>query len=81
MRNTRTENIQEHSLQVAMIAHSLAIIKNKVFDGKLYPERAMGLSLYHEVAEIITGDFGQELNKIQLPEVQYFRGVLFQAFH
>ncbi len=29
MRNVRTENVSEHSLQVAMVAHALAIIKNK----------------------------------------------------
>lgn len=29
MRNTRPENTQEHSLQVAMIAHGLAVIGNR----------------------------------------------------
>ena len=35
MRNIRTENVQEHSLQVAMVAHALALIRNKYFDGDL----------------------------------------------
>ncbi len=35
MRNIQLENVQEHSLQVAMIAHALAIIKNEYFDGKV----------------------------------------------
>ena len=56
MRNTRPENIQEHSLQVAMIAHGLAIIKNKLFDGQVNPERVVVLALYHDISEVITGD-------------------------
>jgi len=56
MRNTRTENIQEHSLQVAMIAHSLALIRNKLFDGRVNPERVTILALYHDAGEVITGD-------------------------
>ena len=32
MHNVRTENVQEHSLQVAMVAHALALIKNKFFN-------------------------------------------------
>jgi 5'-deoxynucleotidase len=56
MRNTRPENIQEHSLQVAMIAHGLAIIKNKLFDGQVNPERVAMLAIYHDVGEVITGD-------------------------
>jgi 5'-deoxynucleotidase len=56
MRNTRPENIQEHSLQVAMVAHGLAIIRNRVFGGRLDPQRAAVLALYHDVGEVITGD-------------------------
>jgi len=56
MRNTRPENIQEHSLQVAMIAHGLAIIRNRLFDGQVDPERTAVLALYHDVGEVITGD-------------------------
>jgi 5'-deoxynucleotidase len=39
MRNTRPENIQEHSLEVAMIAHGLAVIRNRLFGGQVDPER------------------------------------------
>ena len=39
MRNTREENICEHSLEVAMIAHSLAVLKNQRFGGRVNPER------------------------------------------
>jgi 5'-deoxynucleotidase len=56
MRNTRSENIQEHSLQVAMIAHGLALIRNRLFDGQVNPERVAVLALYHDAGEVITGD-------------------------
>lgn len=56
MRNVRQENISEHSNDVAVIAHALAVIKNTHFDGNLNPERAAFLGLYHDMTEIITGD-------------------------
>jgi 5'-deoxynucleotidase len=56
MRNTQVENIQEHSLQVAVIAHGLALIKNKLFGGAVNPERIAVLALYHDAGEVITGD-------------------------
>ena len=56
MRNTCPENIQEHSLQVAMIAHGLAVIRNRLFGGQVDPDRAAVLALYHDVGEVITGD-------------------------
>lgn len=56
MRNTVDENIQEHSLQTAMIAHALALIKNRMFGGSVNPERVMALAVYHEAGEVITGD-------------------------
>lgn len=56
MRNTREENIQEHSLQAAMIAHALGVIRNRVFKGHVNPERIMAFAVYHEAGEVITGD-------------------------
>ena len=56
MRNTATENISEHSNDVAAIAHALAVIKNVRFGGNLNAERAAFLGLYHDMPEIITGD-------------------------
>jgi len=56
MRNTRQENIQEHSLQVAMVAHALAVINNRRFGGDADPDRAAVLGMYHDCDEIITGD-------------------------
>lgn len=56
MNNTRYENLSEHSLQVAMIAHCLVLIHNKRFGGSLNGERAVLLAIYHDATEIITGD-------------------------
>ncbi len=69
MRNVRAENIQEHSLQVAMIAHGLAIIRNRLFAGELDPERVMTLAVFHEVGEVITGDLASPIKYFN-PEIK-----------
>ena len=56
MRNVRTENIAEHSLDVAFIAHALGIIKNKRYGGNIDSEHLALLAMYHDCSEIITGD-------------------------
>ncbi|MCD8094800.1 MAG: 5'-deoxynucleotidase [Ruminococcus sp.] len=56
MRNTITENISEHSLETAFIAHALALIRNKRFGGNVNAERCAVLAMYHDATEIITGD-------------------------
>ncbi|MTC59378.1 5'-deoxynucleotidase [Providencia rustigianii] len=56
MRNVRTENVSEHSLQVAMVAHALAIIKNRKFGGNVNPEKIALFAMYHDASEVITGD-------------------------
>lgn len=56
MRNTVGENISEHSNDVAVIAHALAVIRNVRFADSLNAERAAFLGLYHDMTEIITGD-------------------------
>ena len=47
MKNTAEENIMEHSWQVAVIAHGLAVIKNEVFHGNVDAEHIAMLALYH----------------------------------
>ena len=56
MRNTRQENIQEHSLQVAMVAHGIAVIDNSLFGGEIDPARIALLAVFHDAEEVITGD-------------------------
>lgn len=56
MRNSRVENISEHSLEVAMIAHALAVIGNVRLGKSLDANRLAVLAMYHDSTEIITGD-------------------------
>ncbi|TNF00182.1 MAG: 5'-deoxynucleotidase [Deltaproteobacteria bacterium] len=56
MFSVRKENVAEHSLQVGMIAHGLALIKNKYFDGNINADRVTTLAMYHDASEVITGD-------------------------
>lgn len=56
MRSVREENIMEHSQQVAVIAHALALIRNKTFGGNVDVNKVVLLAQYHEVGEVITGD-------------------------
>ena len=73
MRNTRSENLSEHSLETAVLAHGLAVIRNRRFGGKVDPQRAATLALFHDVPEILTGD---------LPTpVKYFNPKIREAYH
>ena len=56
MRSVRDENIMEHSQQVAMFAHALAVINNKIFGGNADPAKAVLYAVYHECSEVMTGD-------------------------
>lgn len=56
MRNTRSENLCEHSFEVAVIAHALAVLRSTRFGGRADADRAAVLALFHDSAEIFTGD-------------------------
>ena len=56
MRNSRAENLSEHSLDVAMISHALCVIGNVRYNKNLNGEKAALIGLYHDSSEIITGD-------------------------
>ncbi len=56
MRNEHSENLCEHSFEVAVIAHALAVIGNKRFGKNLNGERAALMGLYHDTPETLTGD-------------------------
>jgi 5'-deoxynucleotidase len=56
MRNTAPENVQEHSHQVAVLAHALAVIRNQIFGGHVDAGTVAAAALYHDASEIITGD-------------------------
>ena len=56
MRNSRQENLSEHSLEVSMIAHALAVIGHTCLGKQLVARKAAVLGMYHDATEIITGD-------------------------
>lgn len=56
MNSTRKENISEHSLEVAIIAHALALIGKRRLGKNTNPERTAVIALFHDCTEIITGD-------------------------
>ena len=56
MRSSRPENLSEHALEVAAIAHMLCVIGNVRFGRALSAERAALVAIYHDASEIITGD-------------------------
>ena len=56
MRNMFGENLSEHTLEVAFIAHALAVISNKRFGANYNAEKAAVAAMFHDVPEIITGD-------------------------
>ena len=55
-RNAHDENVMEHSWEVSVIAHTLALIKNRYFEGNLDANAIATAALYHDITEVITGD-------------------------
>jgi len=55
-RNAYEENVMEHSWEVSVIAHTLALIKNRFFNGAVDANAIATAALYHDVTEVITGD-------------------------
>src|SRR5205814_6442728 len=73
MHSTHPENIQEHSLQVALVAHALAVIRNRLYGGMVDAEHVAVLALYHDAHEVLTGD---------LPTpVKYFNPDIAVSYH
>ena len=70
MRNTFSENIQEHSHQVAVLAHALALIRREILglEGP-DPEKCATAALYHDASEILTGDLPTPI-KYHDPEIR-----------
>lgn len=80
MRNTRTENIEEHSLQVAIVAHAIAVIRKELFPVDLKgiprisidPNLVATLAIYHDTNEILTGDMPTP--------IKYFNPLIAKAY-
>ena len=56
MYNTRGENLSEHSMECAVIAHALSILGNRHFGKKLDANRVLAAALFHDMNEVLTGD-------------------------
>lgn len=69
MRNTREENLSEHSLEVALIAHCLAVLGNKRLGKNYDPHRVAVCGMFHDTSEIITGDLPTPI-KYYNPEIK-----------
>ena len=69
MRNTRQENLSEHSLEVAFIAHALALIRNTRFGGNIDANLCFAAAAFHDTSEIITGDLPTPI-KYYNPEIK-----------
>ena len=69
MRNTAPENVQEHSHQVAVLAHALAVIRKEKFGGTIDPGQVAVAALYHDASEILTGDMPTPI-KYDNPAIQ-----------
>ena len=73
MRNSVTENIQEHSHMVAVLAHALAVIRRDVFRRPCDPDACAAAALFHDATEIFTGD---------LPTpIKYYNPAIREAYH
>ena len=69
MRNIQKENISEHSLQVAMVAHALALISNRKFGTTLDTGHIALMAMFHDATEILTGDLPTPI-KYYNPEIK-----------
>jgi len=72
MHNHFPESLAEHSLNVAMLSHALALIGNRYLGASHNAERAAALALYHDAEETITGDMPTP--------VKYFSGRLRSSY-
>jgi len=68
MHNTYSENVQEHSHMVAVLAHALAVIRVRVYGGTIDPGQVAVAALYHDATEILTGDMPTPI-KYYNPEI------------
>ncbi|MDI9470635.1 MAG: 5'-deoxynucleotidase [Bacillota bacterium] len=77
MRNSRPENVQEHSLQVAVLAHALALLRRRRADAETIelpdPEHVMALAIFHDASEILTGDMPTPIKYLNRDLSQAYR--------
>lgn len=81
MRNTRPENLSEHSMDVSMIAHALCVIGNVRYGKSLNEEKAALMGLYHDATEIITGDMPTPIKYYNSSIKESFKAIEEDAKH
>lgn len=69
MRNTDSENVQEHSHMVAVLAHALAVIGRRLYGREIDAGQVAVAALYHDASEILTGDMSTPI-KYYNPEIK-----------
>lgn len=69
MRNTEPENIKEHSLDVAYIAHAIAAIAKNVYGKDVDVKNVVMIAMYHDITEVITGDLATPIKYFN-PEIK-----------
>jgi 5'-deoxynucleotidase len=69
MRNTDSENVQEHSHMVAVLAHALAVIGRRLYGREIDAGQVAVAALYHDASEILTGDMPTPI-KYYNPEIK-----------
>lgn len=69
MKNSQEESLSVHTLDTAVIAHSLGLLRNRRFGGNCNVERLVLLAMYHDCSEILTGDMPTPI-KYYNPEIK-----------
>lgn len=69
MKNSQRESLSVHTLDTAVIAHALALLRNRRFGGNCDAERLVLLAIYHDCSEILTGDMPTPI-KYYNPEIK-----------
>lgn len=75
MRNVMKENVAEHSFHVSLITHCLCSIANDVFNKDVNTEKAVTLSLFHDVTEVFTGDIPTPVKHHNRDILKNFRNI------
>ena len=75
MHCAENENVMEHTGQTAMVAHALAVIKNKLYGGNINIEKVLLYALYHETSEVVTGDLPTPVKYCDAELTRSFKGL------
>ena len=65
MRNTFSENVQEHSHMVAVLAHALAVIRNRVYGGQIDAGQVAAVALYHDASKYYAPEIRDAYKKVE----------------